>query len=132
MKAYYQLLADTVLTVHALIVVFIVMGLLFILVGGIRNWAWINNWWFRILHLIAIGIVVLQAWLGVLCPLTTLEMWLRQQAGGEAYETSFIQYWLQRLLYYDLPFWVFAVAYSLFGLAVLFAWLKYPPRKRFL
>ncbi|MDA1372739.1 MAG: DUF2784 domain-containing protein [Proteobacteria bacterium] len=130
MTAYYQLLADTVLTVHALIVVFIVMGLLFILVGGIRYWAWITNWWFRVLHLIAIGIVVLQAWLGVLCPLTTLEMWLRQAAGGEAYETSFIQYWLQRLLYYDLPFWVFAVAYTLFGLAVLFAWLKYPPRKR--
>ena len=65
--------------------------------------------------------MVLQSWLGVLCPLTTLEAWLRQQAGSETYQESFIQYWLQEILFYQAPLWVFAVAYTTFALLVLMA-----------
>ncbi|MCH7671175.1 MAG: DUF2784 domain-containing protein [Proteobacteria bacterium] len=128
MQQFYQLLADAVLILHTLIVVFIVVGLLLILIGGVRKWTWIVNPWFRVAHLVGIGTVVLQAWLGVLCPLTTLEMWLRQQAGSLIYRESFIQYWLQKILFYQAPLWVFAVAYTAFALLVLMAWLKFPPR----
>lgn len=127
MQRPYQLLADAVLTLHALFVAFIVFGLLFILIGGIRNSTWINNSWFRVLHLAGIGIVVFQSWLGVLCPLTTLEMWLRRQADSASYTESFIQHWLQQVLFYQAPMWVFAVTYTVFGLLVIFAWFKYPP-----
>ncbi len=125
----YQILADAVLAVHVAIVVFVVGGLVLILVGNRLGWHWVNRRGFRYLHLLAIGVVVLQAWLGVLCPLTTLEMWLRAEAGEAGYTGSFVQQWLQRLLYYEAPPWVFIVAYSLFGLAVLFAWWKFPPGK---
>lgn len=125
----YQILADAVLAVHVAIVVFVVGGLVLILLGNRLGWQWVNRRWFRYLHLLAIGVVVLQAWLGVLCPLTTLEMWLRAEAGEAGYTGSFVQYWLQRLLYYEAPPWVFIAAYSLFGLAVLFAWWKFPPAK---
>lgn len=125
----YQILADAVLAVHVAIVVFVVGGLLLILLGNRLGWQWVNRPWFRYLHLMAIGVVVLQAWLGVLCPLTTLEMWLRAEAGEAGYTGSFVQHWLQRLLYYEAPPWVFIAAYSLFGLAVLFAWWKFPPAK---
>ena len=78
-----------------------------------------------------IGVVVLQAWLGRLCPLTTLEMWLREQAGGEGgYEESFMQYWLQEFLYYEFPLRVFAIAYTSFGLAVVATWFLVPPAKK--
>ena len=50
------------------------------------------------------------------------------EAGGAAYETSFIEYWFTRLLYYDAPAWVFIAAYTLFGLAVAAAWWRFPPR----
>lgn len=125
----YQILADAVLAVHVAIVVFVVGGLLLILLGNRLGWQWVNRPWFRYLHVMAIGVVVLQAWLGVLCPLTTLEMWLRAEAGEAGYTGSFVQHWLQRLLYYEAPPWVFIAAYSLFGLAVLFAWWKFPPGK---
>lgn len=125
----YQILADAVLAVHVAIVVFVVGGLVLILLGNRLGWQWVNRRWFRYLHLLAIGVVVLQAWLGVLCPLTTLEMWLRAEAGEAGYTGSFVQHWLQRLLYYEAPPWVFIVAYSLFGLAVLLAWWKFPPAK---
>ena len=45
--------------------------------GGALGWGWVRLRWFRITHLCAIGVVVIQSWLGVMCPLTTLEMALR-------------------------------------------------------
>lgn len=126
----YQILADMVLTVHMAIVVFVVGGLVIIVAGNLRGWLWVNNLWFRLAHLVAIAIVVLQAWLGVLCPLTTLEMWLRSKAGDVGYSGSFVQHWLQELLYYEAPAWVFILIYSLFGLLVVLIWWYCPPRSR--
>jgi Protein of Unknown function (DUF2784) len=126
----YQTLADAVLLLHFGIVLFIVGGLAFILVGGLRGWHFIRKRWFRILHLLAIAIVVAQAWLGELCPLTTLEMWLRASAQEVTYSGSFIEHWLQRVLYYQAPSWVFTMVYTAFGLAVLFAWWYFPPSKK--
>jgi hypothetical protein len=57
-------------------------------------------------------------------------MWLRQQAGRLTYEVSFVQYWLERLLYYDFPLWVFAIAYTLFGLAVVVSWFWVLPNQK--
>ena len=124
----YQLLADLVLATHAALVMFVIGGLAAILVGNFRGWRFVNAWWFRAAHLAAIAVVAAQAWLGITCPLTTLESALRVKAGGAAYETSFIEYWLTRLLYYDAPAWVFIAAYTLFGLAVAAAWWRFPPR----
>lgn len=127
MNDLYQLAADIVLLVHAGIVLFILGSVLLIVAGGFLKWGFVRNLFFRLLHLLAIGIVVLQAWLGRLCPLTSLEMWLREQVGGGAYQMSFIQYWLQQFLYYEFPLWVFAIAYTLFGLLVLAIWWLVPP-----
>lgn len=125
----YQLLADAVLVVHFGVVLFVVGGLVVVLVGNWLHWARVNQWWFRLAHLAAIAVVVLQAWLGQYCPLTTLESWLRVQAGSGAYETSFIEHWLQRLIYFQAPFWVFTVAYTAFAVLVLWAWWRFPPRR---
>ena len=119
-----------VLTLHAAVVLFIVGGLVLIFLGNRAGWRWINGWWFRLAHLAAIGIVVAQAWLGLDCPLTTLEVWLRGSGGMGDRAGGFIAYWLGRLLYYRLPAWVFVLAYSLFGALVMLAWWRYPPQGR--
>ena len=124
----YQLLADLVLSVHFAIVLFVVGGLVVIVVGSLRGWRIAGALWFRLAHLAAIAIVVAQAWLGVVCPLTTLEMWLRGRSRDSTYSGSFIEHWVQRLMYFDAPPWAFAVAYSLFGLVVLETWWYFPPR----
>lgn len=125
----FQFLADAVLVVHFGVVVFVVGGLVLVVAGNRLRWRWVNLLWFRLAHLAAIAVVVLQAWLGQYCPLTTLESWLRVQAGAVAYERSFIEHWLQKFIYFEAPFWVFTVAYSAFALLVLLAWLRYPPRR---
>ena len=125
----YQLLADIVLATHLGVVLFVIGGLVAIVVGNLYRWRFVNTWWFRTAHLAAIAVVVAQTWLGVVCPLTTLESWLRVKAGGTAYETSFIEHWVTRFLYYDAPAWVFTAAYTVFGLAVAAAWWQFPPRR---
>ena len=122
------LLADAVLVVHFAIVVFVVGGFAFIVAGNVRGWRLAANVRFRTAHLAAIVFVAAQAWLGQACPLTTLESWLRTQAGAPGYEKSFIEHWLQRLIFYDAPLWVFVLAYTAFAIAVAWAWWRYPPR----
>lgn len=124
----YLLAADAILLVHTLFVVFVIVGLVLILVGRYFGWSWICNPWFRLAHILAIGIVVLQAWLGRICPLTIWEMSLREKAGDATYEGSFIAHWLQSLLYYDLPAWVFTLAYTVFALLVVATWIWVRPR----
>ena len=118
----YLLAADAVLGLHFLFVVFVVSGLLVIFAGGLAGWTWVRNRAFRIAHVVAIGVVVLQSWFGVICPLTTLEMWLRSRAGDATYAGSFIAHWLDALLYYRAPAWVFAVCYTAFGGLVVASW----------
>ncbi len=124
------LLADLVLALHVAVVLFVVGGLVLVVAGNRLGWAWVNRWWLRLAHLGAIAYVAAQAWWGLECPLTTLERWLRAQAGGSTYGGEFMAHWLQRLLYWDAPAWVFTLAYTLFALAVAAAWWRYPPRRR--
>ena len=123
----YRILADVVLVVHFAIVVFVVGGLVLILVGNRSGWPLVNRWWFRLAHVAAIAVVVAQTWLGVVCPLTTLENALRGRARQAPYDTGFIEHWLTRLMFYEAPPWVFTAAYTVFGLAVVAAWWRYPP-----
>jgi polyferredoxin len=123
----YHLLADVVLALHFCIVAFVVGGLVLTIIGNLGAWRWVNALWFRLAHLIAIAVVVAQAWVGATCPLTSLEMWLRANARAATYSSSFIEHWLQRLLYYEAPGWVFTLGYSLFGLLVAATWWRFPP-----
>ena len=125
----YQFLANLVLTVHLCIVAFVVLGLVLVIVGNLRRWRWVNHLWFRLAHVGAIGVVVLESWLGFVCPLTTVEMWLRAKANAATYGGGFVGHWLGRVLYYDAPAWVFILGYSAFGLLVLAAWCYFPPQR---
>ncbi len=120
--ALYGLLADAILVIHFLFVVFVVFGLALILIGLRARWSWVHNRIFRIAHLAAIGIVVLQAWLGQLCPLTIWENNLRRLAGQSAYEETFVEHWLHQVLFYQAEPWVFAMIYTGFGVLVVLVW----------
>ncbi|MBC8728623.1 DUF2784 domain-containing protein [Paraburkholderia sp. UCT2] len=118
-------LANIVLVLHALIVVFIVGGLFAIWIAHGLQLPWARNRTFRTVHVLAIGIVATLAVLNVPCPLTVLEDRLRTGTVGPQ---GFIQRWVSAWLYYDFPGWVFVVAYVAFLLAVIVTWYRIRPR----
>lgn len=125
-----SLLADLVLILHAAFIGFVVIGLILILLGGTMRWRWVRNRWFRFAHLAGIGLVVVQAWFGIMCPLTTLENHLRHKAGQPVYELGFIADHVHRLIFFEAPGWVFSLCYTVFGLLVLAGLWLVPPKWR--
>lgn len=127
----YRLAADLVLAAHVGIVAFVVFGLALTLAGGAAGWSWVRNRWFRLAHLLVIGVVVAQAVAGVVCPLTVWESQLRELGGQAGYgELTFVSYWLRSVLFFDGEPWMFILGYSLFGLCVLAALWFVPVRWR--
>ena len=123
-------LADAILVLHVGIVAFVVLGTVLILIGAWRRWQWVRGFKWRLAHLLLMVFVVLQAWLGELCPLTVWEQALRRRAGQVVYDESFIEHWLSRLIFFEAPWWAFVAAYTGFAALVLVAWIKVPPRLR--
>ncbi len=99
----YRFLADVVLLAHFGVALFIVDGIALIVLGNRWRWQWVNERRFRSLHLAAMALVTVQACLGRVCPLTTLESWLRLRAHSPPYSKSFVAEWIHRILYYDIP-----------------------------
>jgi Protein of Unknown function (DUF2784) len=87
--------------------------------------AWVRDWRWRLLHLIAIAVIAAESIFGIDCPLTVWEDRLR----GEQTSTGFIERWIDRILFYDAPTWVFTAAYIGFAALVVITWIAVPPTK---
>ncbi|MEJ2140117.1 MAG: DUF2784 domain-containing protein [Gammaproteobacteria bacterium] len=124
----FRLAADIVLILHASFVLFVIVGLLLVFIGKFAQWGWVRNFWFRAAHLGAIGLVLIQSWFRVICPLTELEMLLRVKGGDATYPGGFMAHWVETLLYYEAPFWIFTAAYTVLFALVCVSWFWIPPR----
>jgi hypothetical protein len=82
-------LADTVVLVHAAFVLFVVLG-------GLLAFRWPKVLW---LHAPAAVWGVIVEFAGFICPLTPLEIALRERAGEAGYEGGFIEHYVEGLLY---------------------------------
>lgn len=120
-------LANAVLFVHLLFILFVTGGLLVILTGAHRHWGFVRNRHFRMLHLAAIFYVALEAVIGINCPLTVLEDQLR----GRHTDAGFIERCAHRIFFWDLPSWVFTLLYVLFAVLVAWTYWRVPPARRY-
>ena len=120
------MLADLVVVVHLALMIFITAGLPLIYLGAALRWAWVRDWRWRALHLAAIGFVAAESLAGLVCPLTLWEDALRGRQSSE----GFIERWVDSILFYDFPTWVFTVAYTAFAALVAVTWFVVPPAKR--
>ena len=84
-----RLLADAVLLLHGLFIVFVVAG-------GALVWRWPLA---ALLHLPAVAWAAWISWAGGVCPLTPLENSLRRAAGQAGYEGGFVAHYLPVLIY---------------------------------
>ena len=85
----YRALADLVLVLHLAFVFFVVLGGLLVL-----RWRWV-----ALLHVPAAIWGILLEYAGWICPLTPLENSLRRLGGETEYSGSFIQHYIQPVLY---------------------------------
>ncbi|MDW8032923.1 MAG: DUF2784 domain-containing protein, partial [Aquificaceae bacterium] len=89
MKGFYLFLAHLVVAVHFLWILFLLLGWLFAFKGRIV----------RSIHLSGLLFALFLNLTHLHCPLTYLEIWLRKKAGAEAYDSSFIIHYLEKLIY---------------------------------
>lgn len=128
MPSLYLIAADIVAIVHLGYVLFVVAGMALIVAGIARGWEWVRDVRFRIAHLAAIVLVCVEWLAGIQCPLTILENRLCAAGGAIVYSHDFFGYWADRLVFYDLPPWIFSVAYIGFALAVAGVFIIAPPQ----
>ena len=120
------MLEDIILIIHFLFVLFVVGSLPLIWIGEWMRFEFVRNLRFRLAHIVAILFVVVESFIGMVCPLTLLEDRLR---GGES-GGNFIQRWLHRILFYDVPGWMLTMIYVLFAILVIITFKLLPPRPR--
>lgn len=85
----YRLLADLVVTIHFLFILFVVLGGLLVL-------KWKKLAWLHIPCVIWGVLIEFRSWV---CPLTYVENYFRRLAGSSGYEGSFIDHYLIPLIY---------------------------------
>ena len=124
------LLAHAVLALHVVVIAFNVGGLIVVPLGAWRGWGWVRGCAWRALHLAALVVVAAQAVLGRACFLTDWESDLLQRAGHAGYSAGLIQTWVDRLIYWPLPLWVFTLIYVAVGIYTVALWFAVPPRCR--
>jgi hypothetical protein len=122
-------LADAILVFHFLWVLAVVCPIPLIPVGASRSWHWVRNPFLRWTHLAMIGIVAAESVIGIICPLTVWEASLRRAAGQGGPGGSFIGYWVGKVMFYDLPEWVFTVVYLAVAAVVVLLLFLIPPRR---
>ncbi len=91
----FRILADAVVALHLVVVVYVV-------IGGSLAWRWPR---LALVHLpfAAWGVAIeIGGWV---CPLTPLENWLRRRGGEAGYRGGFVEHYLLPLLYPGLAAW---------------------------
>jgi Protein of Unknown function (DUF2784) len=138
---FYEILADSLVTIHLGYMAYVVLGQLAILIGWPLQWRWIRNPWFRVSHLAMILIVAAEAVVDYTCPLTKWERDLRIHIGqikadperGNVEEVSFVAQIMRSVLYagsdeHFVPY--LKPTYYTFAGLVLATVLLVPPRFR--
>lgn len=120
-------LAALVLAVHVLVIGFNLFGLVAIPLGARRGWAFVHRPAWRLLHLASLFVTALQAALGQACFLT---IWEESLKAGDASPEPLIMRWVNSLIYWPLPAWVFAAIYLLILAYALILVRLVPLRRR--
>ena len=118
------MLADIILILHFLVVIFITVGFLLIPIGYYYGWSWIKNFKLRLFHFCLMFLVTFETVVGITCPLTSLENYLR----GINNSKSFISFWIEKIIYWNFPTSFFMFLYLVFLGWTLLIWKIYPPK----
>lgn len=112
---FYRLAADFVVIIHFIWILFLIFGAF---VG--RRYSVI-----KIFHVAGLGFAVTIQIFGWYCPLTHLEVWLRQRHDSSlSYSGSFIIHYIERLIYIELSPKIIFVLTILLVVSSLYFYIK--------
>ena len=117
------LFSEIVLLFHFCIFLFMVLSFFLIPLGYHKKWEWVKNRYYRLIHLILMGIIFIETILGFMCPLTILEDFLRNDIEINNKITQIIH----QVMYWDLPTNQFIILYLLSLLYLIFLWFFFKP-----
>ena len=119
-----MILAALILAVHLGIIAFNLFGLVAIPLGAWRGWRFVREPSWRMLHVASLAVVALQAMAGRACLLT---VWQDELTGSPPGTAPLIMHWINAVLFWPLPLWVFGIIYiAIFAFVVLLLWLVPP------
>lgn len=102
------MIAALILAVHIAIIGFNLFGLIAVPLGAWRGWSWVHRPVWRLLHLGSLAVVALQAAFGRACFLT---IWQAAAESGQRNPEPLIMRWVNALVFWPLPLWVFGAIY---------------------
>ncbi len=117
------IIADFILMIHFLLVAFVTLGFFLIPIGCKLQWIYVRNKKLRAIHFVLISIVTTESLIGITCPLTIIEQMLR----NATYSKTFINYWLSKIIYWDISSLFFIAVYSLCFFWTVLLWKIFPP-----
>src|SRR4030067_3194555 len=126
----YRLIADFLVALHLLWILFMLAGVALILWGILFKRIILNWFWFRTLHLAGIIYVGALSIQGKLCPLTTWENQLRAKSDpASAYTGSFIIHYIEKIVYPEVDPVLLQTATITIGIFTILAYLVVPPAR---
>ena len=117
------LFSEIVLLFHFCIFLFMILSFFLIPLGYYQEWKWVKNKYYRLIHLVLMGIIFIETILGFMCPLTILENFLRNDIEINNKITQIIH----QIMYWDLPTYQFIILYLLSLLYLIFLWCFFKP-----
>ncbi len=116
----YKILADLTVVLHLAWIVFLFIGACW----GVRNR------WVKVFHLFGLGYAFLIQTQDWYCPLTHLEAFLRSRHNPSmSYAGSFIVYYLEQVVYLQVPFYVISIGTILLCGVNLLVYFRSPSRR---
>jgi hypothetical protein len=125
------LLADLILYFHFLYVLGVLVPIPLIVIGSWYDWKWVRLLWLRRVHACMMLLVVLEAFIGMICPLTEWETAIRAKGpGGNIYPKGFIAALVAKLLFSDFELWVYTLLYIVTALIIIDLYILIPPKEK--
>jgi hypothetical protein len=125
----YKILADIIVIVHFVWILFMLIGFIFTLYGFFWK-RFFDKWLFRILHLFGIAYVSLLAILGKYCPLTIWENTLRIKHDSTlTYPGSFMIHYVEKLVYPDIDPLIIIIPTTFIAVFTVAVFIIRPPKR---
>jgi len=123
----YKILADVIVVIHFLWIIFMIMG--FVLTMAAFRWKKLFDlFWLRTIHLAGIVFVATLGILGEYCPLTVWEAALRERHDpNAAYAGSFIVHLIEQVVYPNVSPMVVTLPVIMMAVATLIIYVLRPP-----